>query len=330
MKNKMKYITGGASVLGNSHKAKNKPNQDNYVVCSNEDFTIICVADGHGGDSHFRSDKGSSFAVEAALDVLKKYAHQLLGFDFLRWDLVANNQGNLELEKNIIQIKQSIFDKWKNMIEDNLKNEPFSLFRSEERTINSFVNKIDPESCFKIVEKGKEAILINKNSYIKISQNPIIAYGSTLMCLLVIKDSALILQLGDGNILFNNLETVVAPFINLEEQMANETDSLCQNDPSKMRHQFFNSVPDLITISTDGVANSFPSEETIEEPILEIRKDYLNGVDNEKIEEDLSSFLNKLTLKGSGDDCTFVYFINSKIKGKKNDSKEELKTNGTK
>jgi serine/threonine protein phosphatase PrpC len=57
---------GGASARGASHVHRKKPNQDAHGGWLLGQWAIIAVADGHGSDSYFRSDRGSRFAVEAA------------------------------------------------------------------------------------------------------------------------------------------------------------------------------------------------------------------------------------------------------------------------
>jgi hypothetical protein len=59
-------VIGGASARGASHIHRNKPNQDARGGAVFGRWTMIAVADGHGSDPHFRSDRGSRFAVEAA------------------------------------------------------------------------------------------------------------------------------------------------------------------------------------------------------------------------------------------------------------------------
>lgn len=56
----------GASVQGAAHKLYNKPNQDAFGGVTLGDWVVLTVSDGHGAARHFRSDRGSSFAVEAA------------------------------------------------------------------------------------------------------------------------------------------------------------------------------------------------------------------------------------------------------------------------
>lgn len=59
-----------SSVRGASHRASGRPNQDAWAgspadsACAETGF--VALADGHGGSVYYRSDQGSSFAVDTA------------------------------------------------------------------------------------------------------------------------------------------------------------------------------------------------------------------------------------------------------------------------
>jgi Protein phosphatase 2C len=62
----------GASVRGARHIRAGTPNQDAWVHdTAGTQTTLICIADGHGGSEHFRSDVGAALAVEAGMSVLR-------------------------------------------------------------------------------------------------------------------------------------------------------------------------------------------------------------------------------------------------------------------
>jgi serine/threonine protein phosphatase PrpC len=70
-----------ASVQGASHLSSATPNQD--AVASRGDHVTgslaIAVADGHGDPRHFRSGRGSRFAVQVGCDLALQFAHSLGG-----------------------------------------------------------------------------------------------------------------------------------------------------------------------------------------------------------------------------------------------------------
>ncbi|GMO51952.1 MAG: PP2C family serine/threonine-protein phosphatase [Termitinemataceae bacterium] len=61
------FYAFGESCVGESHLKTGKPCQDYSAHFSTDNFAIVIVADGHGSDAHFRSDRGSRFAVEVTM-----------------------------------------------------------------------------------------------------------------------------------------------------------------------------------------------------------------------------------------------------------------------
>lgn len=63
---------GGVSVRGASHARTNLPNQDSVAHAAEDGWFYLAVADGHGAAPHHRSDRGSAFAVEIVLALLRR------------------------------------------------------------------------------------------------------------------------------------------------------------------------------------------------------------------------------------------------------------------
>jgi serine/threonine protein phosphatase PrpC len=78
----------GESIQGASHKRSGQPNQDAIALspASGDSLPLIlAVSDGHGGAKYFRSDKGASFAVGAAIDTLLLFQENLVSFSSPLW-----------------------------------------------------------------------------------------------------------------------------------------------------------------------------------------------------------------------------------------------------
>lgn len=60
-----------SNITGTVHQNNNLPCQDSYSVISNNERTVIAIADGHGGRVYCRSDLGAKFACEAALTAMR-------------------------------------------------------------------------------------------------------------------------------------------------------------------------------------------------------------------------------------------------------------------
>jgi serine/threonine protein phosphatase PrpC len=142
-----------------------------------------------------------------------------------------------------------------------------------------------------------------------ISEHPAryIAYGTTLLSVLVEQDFIVYLQIGDGDILTvspnGNVKRAIKPDPNL---IANQTTSLCLPEARKYFHKQFQTIaadaPALVMLSTDGYANSFEDAD-----FLKTGSDYLDLIRAQGIEHvngHLEQWLSETTAKGSGDDIT--------------------------
>ena len=62
-----------AITIGQSHIDNKTECQDSAILDFNDKYVMGAVADGHGSKKHFRSAKGSQFAVEAAKYSIYEY-----------------------------------------------------------------------------------------------------------------------------------------------------------------------------------------------------------------------------------------------------------------
>jgi hypothetical protein len=107
-------VIGGASARGASHILRNKPNQDarGGWVCGQ--WTIIAVSDGHGSDPHFRSDRGSRFAVEAAREA----------FTALSADGAASVADLDRLQAGLAALPARIVSSWRKAVASDIQSDP--------------------------------------------------------------------------------------------------------------------------------------------------------------------------------------------------------------
>ena len=107
-------VIGGASARGASHILRNKPNQDarGGWVCGQ--WTMIAVSDGHGSDPHFRSDRGSRFAVEAAREA----------FTALSADGAASVADLDRLHAGLAALPARIVSSWRKAVASDIQSDP--------------------------------------------------------------------------------------------------------------------------------------------------------------------------------------------------------------
>jgi len=142
-----------------------------------------------------------------------------------------------------------------------------------------------------------------------VAENPVVAYGATLLAVLASGADLLFLQLGDGDILcVGNDGTAARPMNEDSRLIANQTTSLCQSEASEnfryaQIHADGDTLPVLILLSSDGYSNSFSTDADF----LQVGSDYLNLLRQfgaEKVEAQLEHILSEASRKGSGDDIT--------------------------
>ncbi len=271
----------GTSIRGASHIRKEIVNQDAISSESGQGFPLIlAIADGHGSAKSFRSHLGSQLAVETATEEFKGF-YQKCQFNSQELDFILDSI-TTDLSKHLV-------NKWRQKVDEHINE---NTFREEEWT--KLIAK-DGETAKQAVEK-----------------NPYLAYGATLLTVLVTESFIVYFQLGDGDIIcVDSQGNTTRPIPPDKRLIANETTSLCRETAWKdvrlkvqdLSLDSLSKSPEIILVSTDGYANSFSSESDF----LQVGKDYLQMIREQgldKVAEDLPEFLNYSSENGSGDDIT--------------------------
>lgn len=269
----------GRSVQGASHVRGGVPNQDAIQWFPESGVgppLILSLSDGHGSPRNFRSDVGARFAVEEVTNLMREL-------------LLASqpDPSKLSTIKRTAEerLPSEIVRRWRAAVARHLKDHPIT---TEE--LEALEKRRDP--------KARRAI----------EKDPHIAYGATLLSVLITSGFILYLQLGDGDILTvaDNGE-VTRPMTRDPRLMANETTSLCMDEAWREVQIKFQALygphPALILLSTDGYANSFVNEDAF----LKVGSDMLDILHTdglEVVEQNLSGWLEDASRAGSGDDIT--------------------------
>ena len=110
------------SILGYSHEHCENPKkiEDASRCVLTDDYAIIAVADGHGGEKYFRSGLGSKIAVNSAITKLKEFLNNEKYLSML-----LNTNVTLEKTEEIFrQIERSILSLWNEKISFHFKKNP--------------------------------------------------------------------------------------------------------------------------------------------------------------------------------------------------------------
>jgi len=268
----------GQSVRGASHVRADLPNQDAITwrpLTRIGPPLILVVSDGHGSAKSFRSDRGSRFAVTAAADLMQ--------------ELVSGQPDpqNLSVVKRFAEerLPNELVRRWQSAVDHDLAERPFTELEFAELA----------------EQRGEQSAR-------EVAKTPRLAYGATVLGVLVTQDFLLFLQLGDGDILaVADDGAVTRPFARDTRLIANETTSLCMSEAwREVRLRFqanYGGLPALIMAATDGYANSFVNDDAFRKvgsDILAIMRE--DGVG--PVEENLAEWLDEASGAGSGDDIS--------------------------
>lgn len=286
----------GESVCGAVHFRNNKGNQDALgwlPVSGRSGYAVMSVSDGHGGSGHFRSGTGARLAVEASLKTLAEFMEESV------------KTGNHSVVKSMAEerLPLVIHRRWQEAVALHLEQNPLA---EREAALLSI--------------PGRENQFAGPGDYLPV-------YGATLLSVLVTPTYALILQLGDGDILTVTDEgDVQRPLPGDARLFAEETTSLGMTGAWKEFRLCFQVLsrhyPALFLLSTDGYVNCFPSDDDF----YQVGRDILQMINSRGVEDirnNLSAWLTEASHLGSGDDATLGIIFRSDVVHRKTNRGEE-------
>jgi serine/threonine protein phosphatase PrpC len=152
-----------------------------------------------------------------------------------------------------------------------------------------------------------------------LQSDPVAAYGSTLVAAAVTKSVAVVLQLGDGDIVWlSGSGQVMRPLPRDPRLLGNETVSLCSPDAVqsmciRLKHLATDDDerPDFMLLSTDGYANCFKDETAF----TQAARDYAELLKRRDgiatVRENVGEWLRKASDEFSRDDITVALLCRS-------------------
>jgi hypothetical protein len=278
---------------GWDHIILNRVCQDSVKSYTCDDYSVAAVADGHGASLHFRSDKGSEYAVNCAVKNLKRFHKKIAAVkrkspeEYKRFTESLSETGG-EIASGIVK---RIHDDWLTCVYNDLERHPFEVTEYEEL----------PQEYIEAYTGG------NKQYYT-------VAYGTTLACFSVCEDFWIGLQLGDGNCVSIYKDGRVTEDVPKDESYMrkNVTHSMCGADAkNKFRHYISTDLPEAVYAVTDGITNSFNCEYDDKELLsfikkLNIEMDYGDFSTNVR---KLKKYIYTLSEDNSGDDVSVAGII---------------------
>lgn len=268
------------SEQGYNHIKSDKVCQDSSGHYSDDSMAVVVVADGHGSDNYPRTDRGSSFAVEATITAIREFVKTV---EDSAIDISEDSDSYLE------QLAKNILANWYAAVDADLEKYPFS-----------------EEELSKVSDKYKKRYMSG--------QRQEKAYGTTLIAACQTRNYWFGMQIGDGKcVCISQDGSMYEPIPWDEDCQANITTSICDSEAiEEFRYCFMKKCPVATLMGTDGIDDSYANTEemyVLYRSILAIFAEHGHVTG----ESEIQTFLPGLSRKGSGDDVSIAGIVSASL-----------------
>ena len=267
--------------IGASHLKDAKPCQDYALSSVNDEYAVAIVCDGHGGNKYFRSDRGSRFAAEQAMEAIHKFMKDRLTKNQNSGKVTDNLLTNSETYLN--QLAANIIYRWRECLAMDYAREPFTEMETSILT---------PKELDSLHEEG----------------GWVTAYGTTLIVAVRATKFWFGLHIGDGKcVVVSDKDEFLQPIPWDDKCFLNVTTSLCDVQALSRFRTYFSkdNLPAALFVGSDGVDDTFGTDEALHnfyQTVLQLFRE--KGIEQGKIE--LQNYLPNLSAKGSQDDIAIA------------------------
>ena len=295
-----KIFSFSATETGYNHiKAEpSKVCEDASGFYDDDQMHICVVADGHGSDNYPRTDRGSQFAVDAAIEQIKAFVGKIYNPNTENPE-ISEKESNELIDKllhtrinetHLLQyLSRNILMKWREFVEKDVEDNPFQ--ESEMANVSEkYKKRYIPED---ISERRAEK-----------------AYGCTLIAYVVTEKFSFGMQIGDGKcVVIDQNGSISEPIPWDENCQMNVTTSICDSDASdECRFVVTEEKPSAVFCGSDGIDDSYANVEEMYALYRSILKIFVeHGIEVGKSE--IKEYLPVLTKRGSGDDVSIALIM---------------------
>lgn len=296
------------TVKGYSHKKNGIPCEDYswaytdmpdpIYAGSCESYSIAAVADGHGDQTCIRSKDGSRLAVQAAKECLMDFADRFRRLEEEKGRTAQIRSGKLSVSEKLSfgrsryqyeilrRLTDTIVIRWDSLIRKDLYLHPFE------------------EEELKRSERYEEFYRSGKRMEH--------AYGTTLICALLLPQYLILIQQGDGRCdVFYEDGTVDQPIPWDDSCYENITTSMCDMDAADRIRScvipFAGKKVIACCLGSDGVEDSFRNMEGTHNFYRKLLYEWVDATGkptSEGFKTRMEAVLEELSRQGSGDDIS--------------------------
>jgi len=314
------YQAFAVTARGSSHIKHGKDCQDYSLKLPlgkvTNSKTFVAIADGHGDDNCFRSNRGARFACDCASRGIVDFENEI---KLTQKNTDENNEQKL-LDENAKYLIKHIIKKWQIKVQEDYEE---GINENQKNNFTEQELALATEKYRKKYEVGKS---LNR------------AYGTTLIAAMVTERYWLGIHIGDGRftVLYENGE-FDQPVPWDEKCFLNLVTSICDDDAAERARSYFSLItpekppPVAVFLCSDGVDDNYPVEEN-EKHLYKLYSIIVLAFAEDGFDstcKQLEDLVEKFATEGKGDDTSIAGFIDmERLKKVLKDLVEKFATEG--
>jgi serine/threonine protein phosphatase PrpC len=263
-------------------------------------MSLAVVADGHGSDDCFRSEKGAGFAVKCAANGIYKLINTLNGGvakqNVLSTFFAVKPQkiipSKIEFEKLFSDLIKHIVATWHGLVKEDYTKNPISAIELEN-----------------VADKYKKRYAEGVNLHH--------AYGTTLIAVAVTADYWFGFHIGDGRFTALYKDGSYDQPVPWDERCyLNVTTSICDDDAAETARFYYcpkteKDLPLAVFLCSDGVDDNYPVDEN-DKHLFKLYRTITQTFAEDGFEstcQQIEDLANSFATKGKGDDTSIAGII---------------------